>query len=435
MLEPDAKADFVGQVVKITTDPKSNIKYSVTRILSGTLKGDGSVFTPTDRKGQRTGHALKLCGDQHAEIDEAGPGDVIAFAKIDVAIGEALFDKAAEGTIPMPKIPSPMFALAIEPKARGDVEKISAALHRFAEEDPCFNYERDAETNELVMQGMGDLQPDRAAGKDEAPLQDGSGHQAAEDSVSRDDLGLGQVRRVHTQEAERWGGPVCSRLHRQWSRPHAAKGTSSSTRSSAGSIDQPFPPQRGQGHSGPDDQGRDRPAVRWWTSRVSLVDGKTHPVDSKDIAFQIAGRQVFKKAFMQCKPILLEPIVTMEVTAPTDFMGDITRDLAGKRGQILGQDMLPGGQGRDSRQRAAVGRSPRTPRSSRAFTGGQGSYTMEFDRYDGRPAERATANRRGGGEEGRRRGVGTEGPSGLARRCAYGVISFDRVERPGWAWR
>ena len=115
--------------------------------------------------------------------------------------------------------------------------------------------------------------------------------------------------------------------------------------------------------------------------KVRLVDGKTHPVDSKDIAFQIAGRQVFKKAFMQCKPILLEPIVNVDVSAPTEFMGDITRDLAGKRGQILGQDVLPGNH---VTIRATVPLAEVAGYASqlKSVTGGQGSYSMDFDRYD-----------------------------------------------------
>ena len=125
-------------------------------MLSGSLAPDGQVFTSGERKGQRPGHLFRLCGNQHAEIPSADCGDLVAFSKLDLHIGDALFAKAGEGTLAMPKTPTPMFALALEPKARGDVEKISGALHRFAEEDPCFDYRRDPETNELVMQGLGD---------------------------------------------------------------------------------------------------------------------------------------------------------------------------------------------------------------------------------------------------------------------------------------
>ncbi|WP_320046883.1 elongation factor G [uncultured Ilyobacter sp.] len=379
VLEPDASADFVCQVVKITTDPKSNIKYSVARIHSGTLKGDGSIFTATDRKGQRTGHPLKLCGDQHAEIEGAGPGDIIAFAKLDVAIGDTLFDKASEGAIKMPKIPSPMYALAIEPKARGDVEKISVALHRFAEEDPCFNYERDSETNELVMQGMGDLHLTvlRAKMKRYFKME----VDTKPPKIPYRETISGSVKYVeYTHKKQSGGAGQFARVFIDMEPAERGEGYEFVDKIFGGSIDQPFRPSVDKGIRAQMVKGviAGCPVV---DVKVSLVDGKTHPVDSKDIAFQIAGRQVFKKAFMQCKPILLEPIVTMEVIAPTDFMGDITRDLAGKRGQILGQDILPGSQ---VAIRANVPLSEVAAYASqlKSVTGGQGSYTMEFDRYD-----------------------------------------------------
>jgi elongation factor G len=119
--------------------------------------------------------------------------------------------------------------------------------------------------------------------------------------------------------------------------------------------------------------------------KVTLVDGKTHPVDSKDVAFQIAGRQAFKKAFMQCKPMLLEPVVTLEVTAPQDSVGDIQKDLPSKRGQITGQDMLPGGQ---VVVHAQVPLAEVTTYASqlKSMTAGQGSFTMDFSHYDVVPA-------------------------------------------------
>jgi elongation factor G len=147
-----------------------------------------------------------------------------------------------------------------------------------------------------------------------------------------------------------------------------------------GAIDQPFRPSVDKGIRSQIKKGviAGYPVV---DVKVYLVDGKTHPVDSKDIAFQIAGRSVFKKAFLQCNPILLEPIVTIEVTVPSGYMGEITRDLAGKRGQIVGQDVLPGNQ---LCIRGTVPLAEVSTYSSqlKSATGGQGSYVMEFSHYD-----------------------------------------------------
>jgi len=121
---------------------------------SGTLTSEGQVFVAGERKGQRPGHLLKLRGGEHAEIPGGQAGDLVAFAKLDFKIGDVLLAKAGEGRIAMPKLPTPMYSLAVEPKARGDVEKISGALQRFAEEDPCFDFVRDADTGELVMRAL-----------------------------------------------------------------------------------------------------------------------------------------------------------------------------------------------------------------------------------------------------------------------------------------
>jgi elongation factor G len=378
-IEPDPSGEFLAQVVKITSDPRSNIKYSVARVLRGTIKGDGSVFISGERKGQRTGHLLKLCGDQQHEVAAAAAGDVIAFAKLDLRIGAVLFDEAGDGEIAMPKLPAPMYALAIEPKARGDVEKISGTLHRFAEEDPCFNYERDAETNELVMQGLGDLHLTVVRSKMKRYFKLEVDTKAPKIPY-RETIASSTKYVEYTHKKQTGGAGQFARVFVDMEPAERGAGYEFIDKIFGGSIDQPFRPSVDKGIRAQMKKGvlAGYPVV---DVKVYVVDGKTHPVDSKDIAFQIAGRQVFKKAFMQCKPILLEPIVNVEVTAPTDFMGDITRDLAGKRGQILGQDILPGNQV-TIRAQVPLAEVATYASQLKSVTGGQGSYTMEFDRYD-----------------------------------------------------
>lgn len=378
-IEPKADGDFVAQVIRITTDPKSNIRYSIVRVHSGTLSGDGTVFPSGERKGQRVGHLLKLCGDQHAEMVAGRAGDIVAIAKLELHVGNLVFAQASEGAIAMPKIPTPMYSLAIEPKARGDVEKISAALHRFAEEDPCFFYERDNETNELVMSGLGDLHLtvicDKMKRYFKVEMDTKPPKIPYRETIS------GSVKYVeYTHKKQSGGSGQFARVFIDMEPTERGEGYEFVDKIFGGSIDQAYRLSVDKGVRAQMKKGviAGCPVV---DVRVRLVDGKTHPVDSKDIAFQIAGRQVFKKAFAQCKPILLEPIVHVDVTAPTDNVGDITRDLAGKRGQILGQDMLPGNQ---IVVRASVPLSEIAGYASqlKSVTGGQGSYSMEFDRYD-----------------------------------------------------
>jgi elongation factor G len=156
-LEPKLDGDFIAQVFKITSDPKSNIKYSVARVHCGTIRNDAAMVIGDDRKGARIGHIFKLRGNDHVEIPEAAAGDIVAFAKLDLHIGSMLSSRPIEGQIPLPRFPTPMYALAVEAKTRADGDKVSTALHRYAEEDPCFKFHRDAQTGELVIEGLGDL--------------------------------------------------------------------------------------------------------------------------------------------------------------------------------------------------------------------------------------------------------------------------------------
>jgi elongation factor G len=351
----------------------------VARVHSGQLAGDGQVFLAGDRKGQRPGHILKLLGADHSEIEKAAAGDLVAFAKLDFKIGDVLLGKSGEGTITMPKTPTPMFALAIEPKARGDVEKISGALHRFAEEDPCFDYHRDSETNELVMQGLGDQHLTVVQSKMKRQFK--VEVDTKPPKIPYRETIAGSVKYVeYTHKKQTGGAGQFARVFIDMEPNERGGGYEFIDKIFGGAIDQPFRPSVDKGIK---DQMRRGviagcPVV---DVKVYLVDGKTHPVDSKDIAFQIAGRQVFKKAFNQCKPILLEPVVNMEVTAPTDFMGDITRDIAGKRGQVLGQDVLPGNQVVIKAQ-VPLAEVAAYASQLKSVTGGQGSYMMELSHYD-----------------------------------------------------
>ena len=378
-IEPKADGDFIAQVFKITTDPKSNIKYSVARVHSGTLTIDGQVFVAGDRRGQRPGHMLKLHGADHAEIDCASAGDLVAFAKLDFKIGDVLFSKAGEGRIPRLKIPTPMFALAIEPKARGDVEKISGAMHRYAEEDPCFEYQREQDTNELVMRGLGDqhLTVIRTKMKRYFKLE----VDTRPPKIPYRETISASVKYVKYRHKKQTGGAgQFAEVAIDLEPNERGKGYEFIDKIFGGVIDQAFRPSVDKGVQSQMKKGviASFPVV---DVKVSLVDGKTHPVDSKDIAFQIAGRQVFKEAFAQCKPILLEPVVNIEVTIPTEFMGDITRDIAGKRGQILGQDMLPGNQV-CVRAQVPLAEVATYASQLKSVTGGQGSYMMELSHYD-----------------------------------------------------
>ncbi|MBK9119905.1 MAG: elongation factor G [Phycisphaerales bacterium] len=378
-LPADPAADFVAQIFKITSDPKSNIKYSVARVFSGTLAADGQFFTSGERKGQRPGHLFKLHGGAHHEVPVAAAGDLVAFSKLDFKIGDVIFGKADEGTIEMPKRPAPMYALAIEPKARGDTEKIGTALHRFADEDPCFEVLRDTETGELVMRGLGDQHLVVLLSKMKRQFKVEVDTHIPK--IPYRETIAGSAKYVeYTHKKQTGGAGQFARVFIDLEPNERGAGYEYIDKIFGGVIDQSFRPSVDKGVRDQMKRGviAGCPVV---DVKVSLVDGKTHPVDSKDVAFQVAGRQAFKKAFLQSKPILLEPVVNMEITVPADNMGDITRDIAGKRGQILGQDVLPGNQV-VVRAQVPLAEVAGYASQLKSVTGGQGSFMIEFSHYD-----------------------------------------------------
>lgn len=378
-IEPRLDGPFIAQVFKLTSDPKSNIKYALARVFSGTLKSDGAFHVGDDRKSTRPGHIFKLRGAEHHEIPAAGPGDIVAFAKLDLHIGQILDTDVVEGTIPLPNFPTPMFSRAIETKNRGDIEKIGAALRRFEEEDPCFKSHRDPQTHELVIEGMGDLHLTVARSRVKRNFK--IEFETHAPKIPYRETISGVARNVeYTHKKQSGGAGQFARVFIDLEPNPRGQGYEFVDKIFGGVIDQAFRPSVDKGIREQLKKGviAGYPVV---DVKVSLVDGKTHPVDSKDIAFQIAGRQAFKKAFAASKPILLEPIVNIEVSVPAQNVGDIARDISGKRGQVLGQDVLPGNQ---AVVKATVPLAEVANYSSqlKSVTGGQGSFAMELSHYD-----------------------------------------------------
>jgi len=377
-VEPRSDGPFVGQVFKVASDPKSNIKYSFIRVHSGRMGSDGSIKTLRERKGIRLGHVNRFVGAEHKEEEAAVAGDIIAVAKLDLHIGDVVYSDKG-GTIAMPKLPKPMYALAIESKSRGDEDKISGALRRFSEEDPCFEVERDSVTHELVIHGVGDVHVrtllkrmlrhfklDVATKPPKIPYRETITGRAdnIEYTHKKQSGGAGQYGKVviNMYPSERGAGyQFLDKIF-------------------GGAIDGPFRVSTDKGIRGQMVEGvlAGYPVV---DVTVELIDGKTHPVDSKDIAFQIAGRGAFKEGFVKAKPVLLEPIVEIEVTVPRDSVGDIQGDMASRRGRPQGQEGLPGGL---SVIRALVPLAEIADYNSRlsSITGGQGSYAIEFSHYE-----------------------------------------------------
>ncbi len=380
-IEPKKEGPFIGHVFKITTDPKSHIKYLSVRVHTGRLTPDMTVKSLKDPKGTRPGHVLRMLGADHKEIEAASAGDIIALAKLDFHIGETLCtDKI--GAIEMPKFPQPMFSLAVMSKSRGDEDKISQALRRFMDEDPCFLYERGT-GGELIIRGMGETQL-------RSYLHRMHKHQKLDVDTKppripyRETI-VGKATDIeYTHKKQSGGSGQYGKVVINVVPNDRGAGYEFVDKIFGGAIDQAYRPSVDKGVRAQMAEGvlAGYPIV---DVKVELTDGKTHPVDSKDIAFQIAGRGAFKEGFMKAKPVLLEPIVHVHVVVPADNVGDITGDLASRRGRPQGQEVLPGGLAIID---AVVPLAELADYNSRlsSITGGQGSFSMEFSHYEPVPS-------------------------------------------------
>ena len=381
----DADKHVVAHVFKISIDPFVG-KLAVFRIHQGTINKDSQLFIGDGRKPFKVGHLLKLQGKEHIEISKGIPGDICAIAKVDdVYFDAVLHDSHDEDHLHLKSIdfPPPMYGLAIEVKSRGDEQKISDALQKLEAEDPGFKVEHNASLNETVIRGQGELhlriileklkniynvevntRPPKVAYK-ETITTNSEGHHRHKKQTG----GAGQF------------GEVFLRIE-----PLARGGGFEFVdRIVGGVIPKQFIPAIEKGIN----QALAEGAIAGYPLediRVTIYDGKHHSVDSKEVAFISAGKKAFIDAVKKAKPVILEPIVDIDITVPNNNMGDITGDLSGKRGRVTDTASLAGG------MTQIKGQVPLSELDSyqselKSITGGAGSFSVNFSHYDPVPAK------------------------------------------------
>ncbi len=374
---------ILGLVFRISSDPKTNIKNVGIRLQSGKIGSDSTIQVVGGKKGMRCGHINKLQGDKMEPIDQGIAGDIVVLAKLDdVAVLDTIYAGNEPGRIETPKLPTPMYSLALEPKSRGDETKISGVLSEIADADPTFRIDRDRQTNELIVSGVGELHTRVILSR----MQHRRGLEVNTQPprIPYRETITGSIKSVeYTHKKQSGGAGQFARVVIDVEPNESGAGYEFLDKIFGGAIDQPFRPSVDKGVQAAMAHGvlAGFPVV---DVKVSLVDGKTHPVDSKDIAFQTAGREAFREAFMKCKPTLLEPIVNLEVTVPVEKVGDITGDLSGRRGRVQGQDIIPGGMITIKAQ-VPLAEIQQYSSQLKSVTGGQGSFTMELSHYEAAP--------------------------------------------------
>ena len=375
---PDPDKPFVGQAFKITADPFVG-KLAWIRVLQGTAAPDTTYVLRDEKKGGKIGHLFKVLGKETGEVKKAVAGEIIALAKVEeIRLGDVLHAEPTPMFADTPPTPTPMYSLAVTPKSRGDEQKISEALSRLADEDPTFAASRDDQTHETVISGIGDLHLRiiLTKMKNSFDLE----VETKPPKIPYKETITAKAEGHHRHKKQTGGAGQFGEVYLRVEPMERGEGFEFVNDLFGESIPRQYLPAIEKGVRDVLGTG----AIAGYPLedvRVSVYDGKHHPVDSKEVAFRAAGKFAFIDAVEKAKPAILEPIVDMEITVPQSYMGDITSDLAGRRGRIQGQDALPGGQYVIKAQ-VPLSEVMQYNSQLRSVTGGQGSYAMELSHYE-----------------------------------------------------
>ncbi|MBN2584319.1 MAG: elongation factor G [Planctomycetes bacterium] len=376
-IEADPAGKLLAKIFKITSDPFVG-KLGFLRIYRGTLLTDGMARIGDERKDTRFAQLLRVQGKDHKPITEAVAGDIVATSKIEeLAIGRTIW-QGEELTLVKDEFPVPMYSLAVEPKSRGDEQKISSALSRFTEQDPALKAVRDRQTGELVISGLGDMHLNTVLSRMKRMFQ--VEVTTKPPKIPYHETISGKAEGHYRHKKQTGGAGQFGEVYLRIEPLERDTGFEFVNDIFGGSIPGQFLPAIEKGIRECLDDGVIA-GYPFQDVRVSVYDGKYHPVDSKEIAFKIAGRNAFKDAVSKAKPVLLEPIVNLEIVIPSSFMGDITGDLNSRRGRIVGMDAAPGNM-QVIKASAPLAEVATYNTQLRSITGGQGSYSMEFSHYE-----------------------------------------------------
>ncbi|MCD6015856.1 MAG: fusA [Solirubrobacterales bacterium] len=397
-IEPDASGDLIAYVFKTTADPYTG-RINMLRVYAGELKSDSHVQNAVQRSKERIGQLAAPEGKEMTPIDELGPGDIGAVAKLrETRAGDVLAGKDTAIRFPPLALPAPVMAFAYEPKSKGDEEKAASAVRRLTEEDPTLDVHRDPETGEQIIAGLSQIH--------------------VEVIVDRMKRRFGAEIELHPPRVpylETIRKPA--KAHGRYKKQTGGRGQFGDCRIEI------EPAQTGEGFEfvnaikGGVIPGGFIPAVEkgiveamaagvlagypMKDVRVRLFDGQHHSVDSSEMAFKIAGSMAFKQAVAEADAYLLEPIMQMTIAVPEDVVGDVIGDLNSRRGRPLG--MEPKGSATEIKAEVPMAEVLDYAPDLRAITGGRGDYTMEFLRYEevpGHIAQKVVAEAKAGDERG-----------------------------------
>ena len=378
--QPDASKHVLAHVFKVMIDPFVG-KVGVFRVHQGCITKETQLFIGDGRKPFKVSHPYLLQGKEFVETDALVPGDIGAVAKVEeIHFDAVLHDSHDEDHIHLLPLefPTPMHSLAVEPKRRGDEQRISEALHKLATEDPTFKVEHHATTNETVVSGLGDLHMRYIMDRLQSQYHVEVGTKPPR--IPYRETITARAEGHHRHKKQTGGAGQFGEVFLRVEPLSRGAGFEFVDAVKGGVIPNQFMPAVEKGVRQVLDAG---PVAGYPVQdiRVTVYDGKHHPVDSKEVAFISAGKRAFMDAIAKARPIILEPIVNVEITAPEPSMGDIAGDISAKRGQINGTDAAAPG---------AVAIKAQVPLAElnnyqarlKSVTAGQGSFSIELSHYE-----------------------------------------------------
>ncbi len=371
-------------VFKTVADPYAG-QLTIMRVFSGSMASDSSVLNSSNKEKERIGQILHLVGKKNDPVTQAVTGDIVAVAKLkDTHTGDTLCDEKRPVSIATVKQPSPVISFAIKPKSKGDEEKIQSGLKRLMEEDPTLQLTRDNQTKEIILSGMGQVHLDVAIEK----LKRKFGVEVLLDTpkipYKETITGSTKVQGKYKKQSGGKGqyGDCWIELHPL----EKGKGFEFVDKIVGGAIPRQYIPAVENGIKGAMEEGvvAGYPLV---DIQAVIYDGSFHPVDSSEMAFKIAGSMALKKGVMESNPVLLEPIMYVEISVPEENVGDVMGDLNGRRGRMLGIEA----EGKTQTVKAEIPMAEmlRYAPDLNSMTGGAGVFSMEFARYEEVPAHLA----------------------------------------------
>ena len=371
----DESAPFAALAFKIVADPFGKLTYF--RVYSGSISKGDEVYNSTKERRERLGRILLMHANQREDLDIAMAGDIVAGLGFkDTTTGDTLCDRNNPIILERMEFPEPVIHVAIEPKTKDDQDKLGKALKSLSDEDPTFRVRTDEETGQTVISGMGELHleilVDRMQREFNVDATVGKPQVAYRETVTK------KVEAVEYRHIKQSGGSGQFAVVKIDMEPNPGKGYEFVDKISGGRIPREYINPTNQGLQSALDNGvlAGYPTV---DVKVTLVDGAYHDVDSSEMAFKIAGQQAFRKAAEAARPVLMEPIMGVEVVTPEEYMGDVMGDLSSRRGRIEGMEA----RGNTQVVRAQIPLSEMFGYSTdlRSRTQGRATYTMQFNSY------------------------------------------------------